>query len=184
MDTLKWRGRARIVAYVDLILSSMALLMVIIATIGASIFTVVVNDPDFKKRLDGEGDDPDSPKIDPQVKEALATSAWVLWICVALLAVFTFVQLWAAVKLMNGTDVGRDYHDAMSRAATWRNVTVVFLIFQLCGSLVTGTYISLAFGTFMRGIFLFVVLKFMQEINLRLTPPPRYGPTMVTVEKQ
>jgi len=186
MDNLQWRRRARIVAYVDLILTSMALLMVILATIGVGVFTAVVNNPEFlNKQANGTDSDSDSSpeEIDPAVKEVLAMSTWVLWVVVALAAVFTFIQLWASIKLLNGTDVGREFHEALKRAAIWRNVTIVFLVFSVCSYLFTGSYVSLALSILIRGIFLYIVHKFMLEVNYHLTTATMSGPTVVTVKQ-
>jgi len=187
MDTLQYRGKARVVAYVDLILTSMALLVVILLAIFAGAFTAVASNPDLITKLENrqaqDSEISESEKIDPATtKEILVTSAWIMWIAVAVAAVLTAIQLWAAVKLLNATDVGRQLHEALSKAATWRNVTVVFLIFQIAGGLIAGRYLSTVIGVVIRGIFLFIVHKFMSEVNSRLTMSAMSGPTGVTVK--
>jgi len=184
MDTLEWRGKARVVAYVDLVLTSMALLVVILLVVLAGAFTAVANDPEIINRIEknqhgGEGE---PATFDPAAKEFLVTSAWIIWILVALAAILTAIQLWAAVKLLNATDVGRQLHEALGKAATWRNVTVVFLIFQICGLVLMRSYISGVIGVVIRGIFLYIVHKFMSEVNTRLATSSFPGPTVVTVK--
>jgi len=183
MDSVQYRGKARVVAYVDLILTSMALLVVVLLVVFAGAFTAVANNPDLiNKYEEGQGRDSESEKIDPAAREVLVTSAWIIWIAVAFAAIFTGIQLWAAVKLLNATDLGSQLQESLSKAATWRNVTVVFLIFQIAGGLVAGRYYSMVLGILVRGLFLYIVHKFMSEVNSRLTMGAMPGPTVVTVK--
>jgi len=167
MDNLRWRGKARVVGYVDLILTSMGLVFVLLCTVFAGALTAAA------------ATDQGSGEIDPESAKILAI---VMWIAVAVAAILTGIQLWAAVKLLNATQVGLELHEALSNAATWRNVTVVFLIFQIVGGLSMGDIVGTVIGVVMRGIFLYVVYEFMSEVESSLTMSSMSGPTVVTVK--
>jgi len=91
MDTLQWRGRARIVAYVDLVLTSLGLLIVLLMTIGAGFLTAHLNNSGDNSRAYYLDHDDDSNSRDDQDAQAImAMGAVGLWIFVAVVALLTF----------------------------------------------------------------------------------------------
>jgi len=189
MNTLEWRGKARVVAYVDLVLSSIVLLGVILFVVFACAFTDVVNNLEMIIDTIRHSQRQDVVfKIDPAVKNIFAMGTWIVWLIVLGLAIYTFFQMWAAVSLLKATDVGSQDHEALGKAAIWRNVTVALLILDLikvCGPLFIGFYISGIFWILcivVWGIFLYIVQKFMSELQSRLTMTSFSDPTVVTMK--
>jgi len=175
MDGLKYRKSARVVAYLDLILTSMSLLVVIVLAIIAGGATVVLAKGAAK--IDGE--------VSLTEKQAKQLSAFTigLWVGVVISAILTFVELWAAIKLMNATDIGQDYDEAHRKCSTWRTVCIIFLCLSILGGILIANYISIAIDLLFRGAFLVVVCQFMTELKSLSTnqPMPMRG---VTVMKQ
>jgi len=165
MDTLKWRNRARIVGYVDLVLTSMGLLFVILFGIYVGLFTAAVSDDD---------------SMDPETKSTLQFGVILLWIVVAFTVVCACIELWAAIKLVNGTDIGREHNEAMKAALIWRKVTVSFLISQVVLLLLQGAFISLVIAIAFRGTLLYIVHNFMEELKFQIASGP--DPIGVTVK--
>jgi len=175
---LEWRGKARVIAYVHLVLTSLVLLLVIFLTVGAGILTAAhLEDPDLASNVDHYyGDDSGETR---DAKAFIPIGAVGLWLVVAVCAIIVFVELYAAIKLLKATDLVREYSEAWNHAATWRNITVVFFVFQVGFCLMSGRFLSLAITVLIRGTFLYIVHKFMAELDSRRCP--LVVPNMITV---
>jgi len=186
MDTLQWRKKARVVAYLDLVLSSLGLLVMMFAAVGAGILTTAhLEDPDLARKAQLYDGDGGVAGLDSQenedAKALLSMGAIVLWVIVGVGTIFIFVQLYAAIKLLKATDLVREFSEAWNHAATWRNITVVFLVLQIGGGLISGRFISLMVSILLRGTMLYIVRQFMAELDYRRCPLEI--PNMVTVIK-
>jgi len=177
---LEWRGKARVIAYVHLVLTSLVLLLVIFLTVGAGVLTAAhLENPDLASNAHHYGDDDLDSQETQDAKAILAMGAVGLWVVVAVFAIIAFVELYAAIKLLKATDLVREYSEAWNHAATWRNITVVFFVLQVAGCLMSARFLSLVIAVLIRGTFLYIVHKFMAELDYRRCP--LQVPNMVTV---
>jgi hypothetical protein len=182
MEGYKWRGCAKAVAVIDLILLGMGLWCVIVLGLTAGVFTAVppaeiINIiPGLEKTV-----------IPDSAKEMMGIIGIVLWVFFGILALYTIIILWAAIKLLNGTEMGREPDKAHGLCATWRNCWTVFLILESIGmlfnfyryfplmNLLWPIMVVAVVGLLIRLLFLVVVWNFMAELKERATLPSRIG---------
>jgi hypothetical protein len=170
MERYEWRRKAKAVAIIDMVLSGMSLLAVIVVAVFAGAATAVVasnkiTDPETGKSIE----------IPDEAKATVGVGLVVMWILVAIMALLTVLELWAAIKLLDGTEIGREPGEAHRSCATWRNVCIVFTVLGFIGNACIGSYIVMVICLLIRGIFLFVVFSYMGELETARGVPGSFG---------
>ncbi|CAL8122721.1 unnamed protein product [Orchesella dallaii] len=161
MDYYRYRSKARLVAIVDLILSSMSLCICLILLLGAVLVSTSNNSPQSE---DDSGNR--TPGQDEAAKRMLVTFVWVL---VVFCSVTTVIQILAAIKLLNASQLGKDPVGALKLCTFWRHVCVVFtclLVFSVFMPRMdssTSVFTVIQIGVRISAIY--VVTKFMRELE-------------------
>lgn len=75
------------------------------------------------------------------------------------------IQLWACIKLLNGTEMGREAADCLKSCDNWRKVTAASLILAIIYGIAQGKWMALAIQVLLRGGFLYIVQKYMEELK-------------------
>jgi len=111
------RKFARVVAIMDMILTSLGLCVPIILFLFASVAT----------------DETTKAASTEEEQSQWQTLAVVFWILFAVALLFAILQLWAAIKLLNATQIGKEPLEAAKMARVWRGVCIVFTVFVAFG---------------------------------------------------
>jgi len=181
MDRIQsqWRGKAKVVAYLDLIFTSMELFVVLVLAFMAGVFTAGVASV---QALDKVQIDPNGPPIviSDDAKNVMAVGVGLVWFIVGITALISIIELWAAIQLMNATEIGRDHLESHRMCSTWRNVCIFVLLISIGLNVVNRSYIWLAITLLIRAAYLYIVHNFMEELR-STQPQPMTG---ISVMKQ
>jgi hypothetical protein len=129
MEHNSTRKNARIVAILDLILTSLSLWGPIVLFIAATVAT----------QKAGEcGSGTCSFETDEGTREVIDSADWstlsvILWVAFVVSLLMVVLELWAAIKLLNATQIGKDPLEAAKMARFWRVVCIVFTVFVAFG---------------------------------------------------
>ncbi|XP_037049137.1 uncharacterized protein LOC119083523 [Bradysia coprophila] len=154
----EWRIYAKIVAIIDLIFVVMQLLLCLFMIFFAGAVTVAISDRSTHAHR----------------PEGVEVAAWTLWFFVAITVIQTGVGLWAAVQLIKATKLGRESEDAYKRGHSWQIVWLVFIVINVVLGCIAGKYVLTSVNVLIRVIFMFIVFRYMQEVQAAfITTPPQ-----------
>jgi len=195
------RKRAKVVATIDLILSSMSMCFWMLAMIGlhflrisvqknqgranATNTKILMNQPDFQ-------DPPDAQDMELSGRAKLLTSESFYscaWFLAAAFLMAAIIQITAAVKLLNATQIGKDARSAYALCRYWRSVCVMFTGLLLCDivlSLRGKNFFAMSFvvcNMLIRTTQLYIVQHYMNELDssLRTLPTVHHPNHLISV---
>jgi len=148
MERLQFRSRAKIVAVVDLILTSLFLWVAFFLFLGAVAITMVATGQITEiggktTTSSGAFDDDRLTNLRSMDPTALTTIAVGIWIFVAIFVATVVLEMVAAIKLINATQIGADPLDAIKKATFWRNVTIIVTVMAIVQLFGRGSFLIL-----------------------------------------
>ncbi|ODM99357.1 hypothetical protein Ocin01_07327 [Orchesella cincta] len=133
---------------------------------------ILLNQPDFQ---DPPQDDMEQELTKPWASDSFYNCAWFLTAAFLMAAI---VQITAAVKLLNATQIGKDARSALGLCRYWRSVCVMFSALLLCDiilSLRGRNFFGISFlvcNLLIRNTQLYIVQHYMNELDVSIRTLP------------
>jgi len=173
MDQLQFRSKAKLVAVIDLILTSLFLWVAFALFLGTLAITMIatgqltVPEDEFggKTTSSGTFDDDGLNKLRNMDRTTLTTIAVAMWIFFAIFVATVVLQMVAAIKLINATQIGADPVEAIKKATFWRNVTIIFTVMAIVRLLFGRGSFLILISIFMKFVGIWIVNNFIKEVQ-------------------
>jgi len=168
MESSKHRRNARVVGYVDLVLTVMMLWIPIVMFIAAVALTAMATNPNLQQDVVKEMNE-QQQNSGGEVQDATTAAIIIVWILFAIMVLFIGIQITAAVKLINATQIGKQPGEAARLARCWRLVTWIFTVCSILSAifqpLTTLTLITYIVEIVLRFVALYIVQQFIAEAD-------------------
>jgi len=181
MESSKHRRNARVVGYVDLVLTSMMLWFPVVMFFVAVGFTTLSASPKLQQDLVKEVNkknqgsslfvDEQRPTVSAKdVQDATTATSVIMWIAFVILVLIIGIQIAAAVKLINATQIGKQPAEAARLARYWRTVTWVFtvvsIVLAIFQAIMPLIFIGYVIEIALRFVALYIVQQFITEADM------------------
>jgi len=174
MDQLQFRSKAKVVAVVDLIVTSLFLWLVFVLFLGTLAITMIatgqisVPEDEFgggKATSPGTFDDDGLTKFRNMDRTTLTTIVVAMWIFFVIFLATVVLEMVAAIKLINATQIGADPVDAIKKATFWRNVTLIFTVMAIVRLLFGRGSILILISIVFKLLGIWIVNNYIKEIQ-------------------